>query len=152
MQGDGDEALSNLAGFPTYDAAAYQVSVVPTGHTLHGRYVFASEEYPEYVGSNYNDVMAVWVNGTNCATVPGTNQPVSVNTINANENSNLYVDNSTGAAGYSTSMDALTTPLTCSVPVTPGQKVTVRIAVADTSDRILDSAVALLDGGIWTNK
>lgn len=151
LEGDGDASLTDLAGFTTYDAAAYQITVVPTGHTLHVKYVFASEEYPEYVGSNYNDVMAVWVNGTNCAKVPGTNQPVSVNTINANENSDLYVDNSTGAAGYATSMDALTVPLTCSVPVTPGQQVTVRIGVADTSDHVLDSAVALLDGGIWTD-
>ena len=41
--------------------------------------------------------------------------------------------------------------LTCSVPVTPGEPVTVTIAVADTSDRIYDSAVALLDGGIWSD-
>src|SRR5438270_890492 len=42
-------------------------------------------------------------------------------------------------------------PLTCTVPVTPGQQVTVQIAVADTSDHVYDSAVAALDGGIWTD-
>lgn len=149
--GPGDADLTKLAGYPTYDAASYQVTVVPTGTSLHVRYVFASEEYPEYVGSSYNDVMAVWVNGSNCATVPGTDQAVSVNTVNANTNSAYYVDNSTGAAGYSTSMDGLTTPLTCTVPVTPGKPVTVKISVADTSDNIYDSAVALVDGGIWTD-
>ena len=51
----------------------------------------------------------------------------------------------------STTMDGLTVPLTCSVPVTPGQPVTVQIAVADTSDHVLDSAVALVDGGIWAD-
>ena len=95
--------------------------------------------------------MVVRVNGTNCATVPGTSDPVSVNTINAQTNSAYYVDNATGAAGYGTSMDGLTTPLTCSVPVTPGQPVTVTIAVADSSDQVYDSAVALVDGGIWTD-
>lgn len=75
----------------------------------------------------------------------------AVNTVNAGSNSDYYVDNTDGAAGYSTSMDGLTVPLTCSVPVTPGQPVTVRIAVADTSDHIYDSAVALVDGGIWTD-
>jgi hypothetical protein len=35
--------------------------------------------------------------------------------------------------------------------VTFGQPVTVQIAVADTSDVAYDSAVALLDGGIWTD-
>jgi hypothetical protein len=32
----------------------------------------------------------------------------------------------------------------------PGQPVTVQIAVADTADRVYDSTVALVDGGIWT--
>ena len=147
----GDADLSALAGFPTHDAASYQVKLIPSGSTLHVRYVFASEEYPEYVGSAYNDVMAVYVNGKNCAYVPGTSTPVSVNTINAQTNSAYYIDNSTGAAGYHTTMDGLTVPLTCSVPVTPGQPVTVRVAVADTSDGILDSAVALVNGGIWAS-
>jgi hypothetical protein len=48
-------------------------------------------------------------------------------------------------------MDGLTVPLTCSVPVTPGQPVVVKIGVADTSDPVYDSAVALVDGGIWTD-
>ncbi|TYB40220.1 fibronectin type III domain-containing protein [Micromonospora sp. AP08] len=147
----GDADLSALAGYATHDAASYQVTLVPSAPTLHVRYVFASEEYPEYVGSQFNDVMAVYVNGKNCSFVPGTTTPVSINTINAGENSTYYVDNSTGAAGYSTSMDGLTVPLTCSVPVAPGVPVTVRIAVADTSDGIYDSAVALVDGGIWTD-
>lgn len=148
---EGDPALTALAGLPTHDAATYEMKIVPAGTTLHVKYVFASEEYPEFVGSAYNDVMAVWVNGTNCATVPGTGEAVSINTVNDKKNSSFYVDNSTGASGYATTMDGLTTPLTCSVPVVPGQPVTVRISVADTSDHILDSAVALLDGGIWTD-
>lgn len=147
----GDPDLTALAGYPTHDAASYQVTVIPSGSTLHVRYVFASEEYPEFVGSQFNDVMAVYVNGKNCAFVPGTTTPVSVNTINFKTNSAYYIDNSTGAAGYHTTMNGLTVPLTCSVPVTPGQSVVVRIAVADTSDSIYDSAVALVDGGIWTD-
>lgn len=146
----GDPALTALSGFPTYDAASYTITVVPSGTTLKVRYVFASEEYPEYVGSAYNDAMAVFVNGTNCAVVPGTNTPVSINTINDHTNSQFYVDNQTGAAGYSTSFDGLTKPLTCSVPVTPGVPVKVRIAIADASDHIYDSAIALLDKGIWS--
>jgi hypothetical protein len=113
--------------------------------------VFASEEYPEFVGSAFNDVMAVSVNGVNCATVPGTGEPVAINTINAGHNAQYYVDNTTGAAGYGTTMDGLTVPLTCTVPVTIGKPVTVRIAVADASDAIYDSAVALLDQGIWAD-
>ena len=56
-----------------------------------------------------------------------------------------------GASGYTTTMDGLTLPLDCVVPVTPGQQVTVRIVVADTADAIYDSAVALVDEGIWSD-
>jgi hypothetical protein len=150
LGGAGDAELSTLSGFTTTDTAAFSVTVVPNGQTLNVRYVFASEEYPEYVGSSYNDVMAVFVDGRNCALVPGTQSPVSVNTVNAGSNAQYHVDNQLGAPGYGTTMDGLTTPLTCSVPVTPGEPVTIRIAVADASDEIYDSAVALLDGGIWS--
>jgi hypothetical protein len=47
-------------------------------------------------------------------------------------------------------MDGLTVPLEWRVPVAPGEQVTVRIAVADASDSIYDSAVALLDGGMYS--
>jgi hypothetical protein len=147
----GDSELSALAGHPTYDSAAYEVTVVPSGSTLHVKYVFASEEYPEYVGSRYNDVMAVFVDGVNCGYVPGTSDPVTVNGVNELTNAQYFVDNAAGAAGYTTSMDGLTVPLTCSRPVTPGVPVTVRIAVSDTSDGIKDSAVALVDAGIWSD-
>lgn len=145
----GDGNLSALSGNSTYDAASYQVTVVPNAPTLVVRYAFGSEEYPEYVGSSFNDVMAVFVNGTNCALVPGTSTPVAINTVNQNINSAYYVDNQAGAAGYNTTMDGLTVPFECRVPVTVGQQVTIKIAVADASDGIYDSAVALLDGGIY---
>ncbi len=150
LGGDGNAALSGLSGYPTYDASSYKVTLVPNGHTLVVRYAFGSEEYPEYVGSSYNDVMGVFVNGVNCALVPGTSTPVSINSINQYNNSQYYVDNSQGAAGYHTTLDGLTVPLECRVPVTPGKQVTVEIAVADASDHAYDSAVALLDGGIYS--
>ena len=148
----GSAALSSLAGSAdSYDAAGYHVTLTPSGNTLHIRFAFASEEYPEYVGAGFNDVMAIWVGGQNCALVPGTDIPVSVDNINDTTNSQYYVDNQTGASGYSTSMDGLTVPLTCNVPVTPGQPVDVNIAIADVGDGIYDSAIALLDKGIWSD-
>jgi hypothetical protein len=146
----GNDKLSEYSGYSTYDAAAYKVTLIPTGNTLKVQYVFASEEYPEFVDSPYNDTMAIFVNGKNCATVPGTSSPVSINTINDHTNSSYYVDNSTAASGYNTSYDGLTKPLTCTASVQPGVPVTVEIAVADASDEILDSAIALLDKGIWS--
>jgi hypothetical protein len=139
----GNDLLSALSGQETHDAALYTVDVVPTGGTLRIRYIFASEEYPEYVGSAYNDVMAVLVNGTNCALVPGTATPVSVNGINHLTNSDLYIDNSSGASGLNTVFDGVTVTLTCTMPVTPGVPVDIVFGIADASDGILDSAIAL---------
>lgn len=152
MSEPGSDSLSDLVGgYSTFDAAAYRVRLVPHGDELHIRYVFASEEYPEYVGAGYDDVMAVFVDGVNCALVPGTGTRVSVDSVNEYTNSGYYVDNSTGAAGYATSMDGMTVPLTCTVPVTPGEAVDVEVAVADVGDSVFDSAVGLLDKGIWSD-
>lgn len=94
--------------------------------------------------------MAVFIDGQNCALIPGTQTPVSINTVNAGSNAEFYVDNTLGAAGYGTTMDGRTTPLTCNMSVTPGEPITIKVAVADASDHIYDSAVALVDGGIWS--
>ena len=68
----GNATLSSLAGEETQDATFVNMTVTPSGNRLRIDYMFGSEEYPEYVGSSYNDVMGVFVNGQNCATVPGT--------------------------------------------------------------------------------
>ncbi len=77
--------------------------------------------------------------------------PVSINSINDHTNEQYYVDNSSGTSGYNAVFDGITVPLECSAPVTPGKPVSVRIALADASDGAYDSAVALLDGGIWSD-
>lgn len=148
---EGSAALDALSGGTTYDAATYVVTVRPSGDMLHVRYVFASEEYPEWVDAGFNDVMAIFVNGQNCALVPGTSTAVSVDSINDHTNSQYYVDGANAPAGYQTAMDGLTVPLTCSVPVVPGSEVDVRISVADNGDGILDSAIGIVDRGIYSD-
>ncbi|CAM3636235.1 choice-of-anchor L domain-containing protein [Isoptericola cucumis] len=151
LDGPGHDALDGLTGVDTFDAAAYRVRLVPTGDTLRVRYVFASEEYPEFVGSRFNDAMGVFVDGQNCATVPGTASPVSVATVNADTNAQYFVDNAAGAPGYDTALDGLTVPLDCAVPVEPGVAIDVVIAVGDVGDRNVDSAAAVPDNGIWSD-
>ena len=89
----------------TRDAAVLNMTFVPTSPDLQINYVFASEEYQEFVDSQFNDVFAFWVNGTanNCATVadPGGRVPVTINTINHLRNTQIYVDNP-AAPGRST--------------------------------------------------
>jgi hypothetical protein len=150
LGGAGSAYLTSLAGADTYDAVGYHLTVVPQGDTLHVRYLFASEEYPEYVDAGFNDVMAVLVGGQNCAYVPGTSTPVSVDSVNSGSYAQYFIDNE-GGAGYANTFDGLTVPLQCDVAVTPGQPVQVSISVADVGDGIYDSAVSLLDKGVWSD-
>ncbi|MFM8888493.1 MAG: choice-of-anchor L domain-containing protein [Solirubrobacterales bacterium] len=139
----GSPLLTSLSGFPTEDAMELRMRVNPSGSTLRVKYIFATEEYPDFVDQEYNDVMAITVGGNNCAVVPGTSLPVSVNTVNSSTNSQYFIDNRTGETGLNTVFNGLTVPLECTANVTPGQPVDVVLSVADASDGILDSAVGL---------
>jgi len=141
----GDAALDALvAPDLTQDAVILEFDVVPTSTTVAVSYAFGSEEYNEFVDSQFNDVVAIFVNGVNCANVNGL--PVSVNTVNARINADLFVDNTLG--GRDTELDGLTRPLECVAAVNPGAPNRVRIAIADTADGFWDAAVFLAAGGI----
>jgi hypothetical protein len=147
----GDEELTSLAGFPTFDAAVLEFDFVPAHATAQFSYVFSSEEYSNYANTPYNDVFAFLVNGSNCALVPGTTEPVSVDRINNGNDweggettphhPELFRDNVRPTPTINSQMDGLTTMLTCTANVTPGQTNHMKLAIADASDPILDSAV-----------
>jgi hypothetical protein len=147
--GDGDDGLDDLVGGSTYDAAVLEMTFVPTSPDLQINYVFASEEYQEFVDTSFNDVFAFWVNGVNCATIanPGGLEPVTINTINHLRNTQIYVDNPSPGP-FDTQFDGFTLPLTCFATVTPNVPNTLRLAIADTSDTILDAAVFLESSGV----
>ncbi|MFO1302597.1 MAG: choice-of-anchor L domain-containing protein [Burkholderiales bacterium] len=140
----GDSDLSAIVGADTFDAAILEFDVVPAANTMSIRFVFASEEYPEFVDSEFNDVFAIFVNGVNCANFNG--RPVAINSINEKVNSSFFVPNYTGARN--TEFDGFTVPLDCVAAVNPGVPNHVKIAIADTSDEIYDAAVFLAAGGM----
>ena len=143
---DGHPALDALVKpFVTHDAAVLEFDVVTESPTFAIRYVFASEEYREWVDSEFNDVFAFFVDGANIALTPGSAEPVTVNTINHLRNQGLYRDNEGGTA---TQFDGYTTPLLAVAVVQPGVAHHIRIAIADASDSALDSAVFIAQGGI----
>ncbi len=147
----GDPQLDALlpAGQTTFDAFALDVSFTPTNPQLAINYVFASEEYEEYVGSEFNDVFGFFVNGTNCALTPGTTQPITVNTIDPGQNALFYIPNEDGK--YDTQFDGFTVVLTCRAAVNPGVPNTLRLVLADAGDHILDSGVFLQASGVSSN-
>ena len=161
----GDTNLDNLTGGgPTFDAAVLEFDIISTNSfTLCFRFVFASEEYPEFIG-NYNDPMAIFIStnqvGTNwiidatnnIALVPGTTNLVSVNTINEDTNPQYYVDNgdpiySTNKPVFNIQYDGITVLLTAKAQISPGISNHVKIAIADYgtnicgADRLYDSAI-----------
>lgn len=133
----------------TFDAAILEFDFVPSQSPVYFTYTFGSDEYLEWVNL-FNDVFAFYVNGTNCATVPGaqpgTTSPVSIDTINDTVNPSLFRDNSFSsppANPINIESDGLSVELICEAAVTVGQANHMKLAIADTSDQILDSVVLL---------
>lgn len=150
----GDTDLSTISGFPTHDAAVLEFDFVPQGDRVSFHYVFASEEYNEYVHSEYNDVFAFYINGVNCAKIKG--DPVSINTVNngnpynstPKENPQSYLNNDLqdGGGNINTEMDGLTVVLECVADVKANASNHVKLAIADASDHIYDANVFLKEG------
>ena len=160
----GDADLDGLSGFATTDAAILEFDFTADAETVFFRYVFASEEYNEFVNSSFNDSFGFFVNGTNCAVidVAGTPTPITVNTINNGNphgdvlsatNPAFYRNNDLddGGGSINTEMDGLTIVLTCMASVNPSSAInTMKLAIADASDFALDSAVFLEQGSLTT--
>lgn len=143
----GDPALTALAGVATNDAAILQFDFVPQFATVQFEYVFGSEEYLEYVNGGVNDVFGFFVNGVNCATIPGTaGTPVSIDTVNTGTNPSFFRNNA--AATIDTELDGVTTVLACDATVNPGVANTLRLAIADGGDTVLDSGVFIRSGSL----
>jgi hypothetical protein len=163
----GDADLTPLvAPEETFDASVLQFDFVPAADTVRFEYVFGSEEYNNFVNSEFNDVFAFLVNGTNCATIPGTDPalPVSINNVNGGNpaspvpvgasNPQFYRNNSTddpGPATIDVEMDGLTTVFTCEAKVTPNVTNTLKLAVADTADGDLDTSVFIRSQSLAVN-
>jgi hypothetical protein len=119
-------------------------------------YVFASEEYYEYVFSKYNDAFGFFLNGVNIAKLPDADDvTVTINNVNHELNSEYFIgneldgtDGNERVAPYMTiEADGLTTELTAIAEPTSGWN-EIKLVIGDVSDGILDSWV-LLEGGTF---
>jgi hypothetical protein len=141
----GDIDLTNDAGTNTYNACVIEFDCTPLGDTLEFNFGFGSEEYPEYVGTEFNDIFAIYFSDTsgvtyNAAQIPMTTTPVSINNVNHLTNPAYYIDNS---AGQYIEFDGLTQNLHAFAVVVPGNTYHFKIAIADAGDPIYDSGVLL---------
>ena len=165
-----DPDLAAITPNQIWDEAILEFDFIPSGDTLSFNYVFASEEYDEYVCGTVNDAFGFFISGPgfagpftngaeNIALIPGTTTPVSINTVN------LGVVGSNGLqatcdaidpnwasynvfyAGTNTQnevqYDGWTVPLTASASVQCNQLYHIKLAIGDGGDSGFDSGVFL---------
>ncbi|HHS95424.1 MAG TPA: hypothetical protein ENJ45_02460, partial [Phaeodactylibacter sp.] len=100
----GDPDLELLGAGTIYDAVGIEFDFTPTVPVVNFDYVFASEEYCEYVGSQFNDVFGFFISGPgfngpftngaeNIALIPATTTYVAINTVNHNQNTAYFNGN-----------------------------------------------------------
>lgn len=168
-----DPDLTAIASNDLYDEAVLEFDFVPQGDSIKFKYVFASEEYPEFVCSGFNDVFGFFISGPNpaggsytaqnLAIIPGSGGlPVTINSVNPGvvgssgvaggctslAYSAYYVDNT---GGVTVEYDGLTVTLTAEAAVTCGETYHIKLALSDVGDGGYDSGVFLEAGSFSSN-
>jgi hypothetical protein len=147
----GDPDLDTLVpGSSTQDATTLSFSFETLGGDLFFRYVFASEEYINFEGSEFNDVFGFFLDGVNIALIPGTTTPVAINNVNSTTNSSLFRKNINPAV-FDIEYDGFTTVFTAQALDIGAGVHTIKLAIADVFDRRLDSAV-FIEAGTFSDK
>jgi hypothetical protein len=163
----GDADLSALvAGLETHDASVLEFDFSTAGGNVFFNYVFGSEEYTGYVTSDFNDVFGFFLDGENIALVPGTADPVAINSVNPLTYAEYYVANTpytfdlneghqnfdgtetiVPADGvFGTEYDGFTAVFTAAAFDLSAGTHHIKLAIADASDEILNSGVFLQAG------
>ncbi len=146
--------LINTTIDSTHDATVLEFDFVPVGDTIKFRYVFSSEEYPDYAcpfgsGTVYNDAFAFFIQGpgfpvkTNIALIPGTTAPVTIHNINDQGCApypQYYINNETNV---NFTHNGHTRVMTAIAQVQPCQTYHLKLVIADVGDGALDSGVFL---------
>lgn len=151
------------------DVAVLTFDFVSSGEYVKFDYVFASEEYPEFVNSSYNDAFGFFISGPyddqgnlvneaipyqyrNIAIIPGSGDPVTINNVHEagsthcgagcthQANSVYHITNTNNNC----KMDAYTVVLsTEEVFVAPCYKYKLELAICDVGDASYNSCVFL---------
>lgn len=147
-------SLSNIK-----DACIIEFDFIPASDTIEFRYIFGSEEFPEFANSSYNDVFGFFLSG------PGINGPYSNNAINIAllpNNLPVTIDNvhnynyyyatpsnaSNSPASYhgAVQFDGNTIVLTARAIVQACETYHIKLAIGDRGDSAYDSGVFLEAG------
>ena len=127
------------------DAALLSFQFTSTLPAVSFQYVFGSEEYNEFVNTQFNDVFAFFLNGVNIAVLPNTDPPVviTVNSVHTGKNDAYFFNNISGARNIQyDGLVGVTIPLFATGNVNPGVN-TIVLGIEDVGDLTFDSGVML---------
>lgn len=157
-----DKDLNKIINGNTFDAAILEFDFISYSDSISFSFFFASEEYPEYVDKNVNDVFAFFLINedlkikNNLALLADGETPISIDNISANKNSEYFIMNGRwsdsnilqwennmqqGELAYTFQFDGFSTLLHVGSKVIPNTKYRLKLAIADVGDRLYDSAV-----------
>ena len=167
----GDEQLERIATGETFDASILSFDFTPVSDSISFNFIFASEEYPEYVNKQVNDIFAFFLEHiesgrvVNLAVFGDKKETVNVDNINARKNANLYIDNADwdpyniskwaddpgrGELALTYQYDGFTTLMSAGSAVIPFDRYRISFAISDVGDDLFDSAVFLEQGSFTT--
>ena len=164
-----DADLDSIATGSTNDETVLEFDFIPQGEVVVFRYVFSSEEYNDFTCASVNDAFGFFISGPgidgeftndgiNIAIIPGTDLPVSINTVNNGvpagtncteeglANTEFFIDNEGNTDPNSTQMDGFTVILEATANVECGEMYHLKMAICDVGDSVWDSAVFLESG------
>jgi hypothetical protein len=157
----GDSDLTAISGFNTFDAATLTFDFSSDGGDIFFNYVFASDEYNEYVNQDVNDTFAFFLDGSNIALIPGSNIPVSINTVNGGNpigssasNSEYFNNNNDtflGESAFNIAYDGFTDVFQASFLGISAGHHTISLKIADAGDAVWDSTV-FIQAGSFSDK
>ncbi len=166
-----DPNLASITTGDIKDGAVLEFDFVPYDSVIMFNYVFGSDEYTDYVGSQFNDIFGFFVTevpltggstyyGQNMAIIPNTNEVVSINTVhpacNNNfgnhpaSNSEYFVNNPLGP-NTTIQFNGFTTVLEVRFNVVPMQTYHLKMAICDINHPGWDSGVFLASNSLSTN-
>ncbi|MBN2681820.1 MAG: choice-of-anchor L domain-containing protein [Bacteroidales bacterium] len=134
------------------DQVIIEFDFIPSSDLTEFDFVFASDEYPGFEHTQYNDVFAFFLSGPgitgpytdnaiNVALVPGTTDvPITISTVNGTDNAAYFAQYVT--AGEMPSTGGFTVPITAYLSgLTPCETYHIKFVIADAADGILNSYV-----------
>ncbi len=131
-----------------------------TASQIYFQYVFGSEEFPEFGGSNFNDGFELILNSQSIGKLSDGVSDVTINNLLPNGQGNPsnvymataspdYIDNPEGSTNNETQLDGYTKVLTAIGNLQAGTN-TLKIRIYDIIDGLLDSAVLIKAESIST--